>query len=188
MGIRKVWTFAFVCLNFGQLLMGGGDNRFPRHRTQLVIPMSGPFTTMEATNLPEWNQIRRMTELIKTDTGSLDLFHTTALIEAKYANESYFLDFVKKWRDRIPTLPVHFDPTADDGSSWVVLDDGYVRTISITFPRKTPRNGITIMKVTWEGSNVSDLNFQSGFVNTVPLRHYHRKLIHRRQGYRPKVE
>ena len=184
--VRKARLFAFACLSAGQLLLAGGNSPRPHHRTQLEIPMSGHFTTAEATLLPEWNQIRRMTELIGTDAGALDLFQETKRLQAKYADESYFLDFVKKWRDRIPALPERVDPSSEDGTSWVVLDDGDVRSISITFPRKTPRNGITIMKVTWLGPDVSGLDFLSGVVNTVPLRNQHRKPI-RHRGYPPTV-
>ena len=177
--VRKVWLFAFAGLNFSPMLLGGGTSAYPGHRTQLEIPMSGPFTTQEATLLPEWDQVRRMTELIKTDSGSLELFHETPLFEAKYADESYFLDLIRKWRDRIPTLPEAIDPAIHDGAAWVVLDDGASRTLSITFPSKTPANGITIMKVSWRGQDVSDLNFMSGFVNTVPTRRQHRMPSHR---------
>lgn len=87
-----------------QLLFGGAHERAFRHGTPLAIPMSTPFTLVDAVNLPEWDQICRITELMKTDSGSLELFQELPLVASKFADESYFNAYISKWGN--PNIPV----------------------------------------------------------------------------------
>lgn len=141
-----------------------------RHRIQLGIPISAPFTVADAVRLPEWNQIRRMTELIKTDRGALDLLREMPLVEANYADESYFLDFIQKWRERIPVLSERPNLEDENGSSWIVLENEEARTIAITFHHDVPENSLTIMKITWVDEQITNLSFTRGFGDVLPHR------------------
>jgi len=161
--VRTMSTLLLVLLGFPGLLQGQNDHR----HTPAVIPMSSPFPLVDAVNLPEWAQIRRLTERIQTDAGSLEFLREMPLVAAKYADESFFLDLVKKWRARIPALPQK--PSAEDAadSSWVVLQNGRSRTISITFYDEAPENSITILAITWTGQQVTNLSFTGGFENVL---------------------
>jgi hypothetical protein len=103
---KSIALFGLTCF---QLLFGGEPERVYRYRTPIATPMSAPFTLQDAVNLPEWNQIRRITELMKTESGSLELFHELPMVANKYTDESYFDAYVSKWRDRIPVLSDKYD-------------------------------------------------------------------------------
>lgn len=168
---RTMSTLLLVLIGCPSFLNGQNDHR----HTPAVIPMSSPFTLVDAVNLPEWAQIRRLTERIQTDAGSLELLREMPLVAAKYADESFFLDLVKKWRVRVPALPQK--PSAEDAadSSWVVLQNGQSRTISITFYDEAPENSITILAITWTDQQVTNLSFTGGFDDVLGKhrRHHH---------------
>jgi hypothetical protein len=168
---RSMSTVLLVMAGFPGILQGQNAHR----HTPAVIPMSSPFTLVDAVNLPEWTQIRRLTEQIQTDAGSLELLREMPLVAAKYADESFFLDLVKKWRARVPALPKK--PSVGDAadSSWVVLQNGQSRTISITFYDDAPENSITILAITWTDQQITNLSFTGGFDNVLGKhrRHHH---------------
>ena len=145
-----------------------------RPRVQLNVPMTDPFSLEEAVDLPEWGQILRMTTLLQTDAGTLTLLHEMPQVEARYADESYFLDFIRKWRERIPALPERPFSKDESASSWVVLDNGTSRTIAITFPQEFPEDSFIILKITWVDQEITNLSFMSGFNNVLPRRRWHR--------------
>lgn len=172
---RYTVYFGMACF---QILLAGENTRYSGHRVPLALPMSSPFSMTDAATLPEWSQIRRMTELIRTDNGSLALLQEMPQVEEKYGNESYFLDLIKKWRDKVPILPEKPASVDESGSSWVVLENGPSRTISITFHHEVPENSITIMSITWVDQKVTNLSFAGGFDNVL-----HRGNNHRRGGF-----
>ena len=174
--LTKTRSTVLLGLASCHLVSAGEHSSYPRHRVPLAIPMSSSFSVTDAIGLPEWEQIRRMTELIQTDRGSLGLLHGMPQIEAKYGNESYFLDLTRRWRDRIPVLPERPEFLDEARSSWVVLENGQARTISITFRDEAPENSITIMRITWVGRNITNLTFAGGFDNLPPQRHQHRTI------------
>jgi hypothetical protein len=173
--LTKAQSTVYLGLVCFQILSAGENTSYHRHRVPLSIPVSDPFVVTDAVRLPEWSQIRRMTELIKTDRGSLDLLHEMPQVEAKYGNASYFLDLIQKWRDRIPILPKTPDSDDENDSSWVVLENGQSRTISITFRHEIPENSVSIMRVTWVDKQITNLTFSGGFDNVLPQRNRHRK-------------
>jgi hypothetical protein len=142
--------------------------------------MSAPFTLAEAVRLPEWVQIRRLTERIQTDSGTLELLREMPQFEARYGHESFFVELTRKWRNRIPILPMRPGPSDEAGSSWVLLQNGEARTISITFYDEAPEDSITILSVTWVGKEITNLTFTGGFDHTFGRRHGHRD-----HAYRP---
>ena len=142
------------------------DHRWPR--TQLAFPLSSPFPLAEAVNLPEWPWILRMTELIQTDDGSQELLRLMPLVAARYADPSYFLDYVQKWRDRIPVLPAGPEGPETIPSSWILLENGQARSITITFYPPASGNRITLLKISFVDKQVTQLEFLSGFTNVLP--------------------
>ena len=147
---------------------GGAPVDHRRPRTQLAFPLSSPFPLAEAVNLPEWPWILRMTELIQTDDGSQDLLRLMPLVAARYADASYFLDYVQKWRDRIPVLPAVPDGPEAIPSSWTLLEDGQARSITITFYPPASANRITLLNISFIDKQVTQLEFLSGFTNVLP--------------------
>jgi len=102
----------------------------------------------------------------------MELLLESPLVREKYGDDSYFLDLVRKWRGRIPVLQVK--PDADDDSSWVVIQNGQARTISITFYDESPDDSITILGITWVGKQVTNIAFTGGFDNVMGKRRRHR--------------
>lgn len=158
----------------------GQGARYDHRHGPAVLPMSSPFALSEAVHLPEWPQIRRVTEHIQTDLGSLALLREMPQIAARYGTESAFVELARKWRDRIPALPERPGTADDNGSSWLVLQNGDARTISVTFYDETPENSITILAITWVGREITNLTFTGGFDHV--LGQYHRHYDH---GNRP---
>jgi hypothetical protein len=177
---RTMPTLLLLLLGFPGLLRGQNDHR----HTPAVLPMSSPFTLVDAVNLPEWAQIRRLTERIQTDAGSLELLREMPLVAARYTDESFFLDLVKKWRARVPALPQK--PSVEDAadSSWVVLQNGQSRTVSITFYDEAPENSITILAITWTGQQVTNLSFTGGFDKVFSKHRRHHQNSGRPEGIR----
>jgi hypothetical protein len=99
----------------------------------------------------------------------MDLLRDMPLIKGKYGDDSYFLELGRKWRCRVPVLQAK--PNADDDSSWVVIENGQARTISITFYDETPENSITILAITWVDKEVTNISFTGGFDNVIGKRH-----------------
>ena len=168
---RALFAVAILLAAGGQFLRGDDYYHHPSHRVQLAFPMSDPFRLGEAVNLPEWDQIQRITELIHTPEGSLALLHSMPLVETRYSDPSYFLDLTGKWQERIPVLSNRAGAVDADNSSWVLLEDGRTRTIAITFHNKGSENSLTIMTIAWDGPLISRLDFASGFAHTLPPRH-----------------
>ena len=169
----QAWSAILLGLVTFPILSAGGDGRDRRHRVPLAVPVSTPFTVTEAMRLPEWGQLRRMTQLLRTDRGTLELLHGMPKVEARYADESHFLELVRKWRDRVPVLPEQPRAADEEGSSWVVLDNGQARTISITFRDPAPENSLTVLRITWVGQEVTNLSFASSFERVLPPRNRH---------------
>jgi hypothetical protein len=176
---RTLTQLLLVLMGCPGLLWGQNNHR----HTPAVLPMSAPFTLAEAVNLPEWAQIQRLTEGIQTDNGALELLRELPLVAARYADESYFLDLVRKWRARIPILPGQ--PTAEDAadSSWIVLQNGGSRTVSITFYDEAPENSITILAITWTDGQVANLTFTGGFDNVLGRHRRHHPEAGRPEGF-----
>ena len=147
----------------------------PVRHTQLGWPTSGPLALGEVARLPEWAQVQRITDGIRGDAEALDLLRELPLLAGKYADPSYFLDFIGKWRDRIPDLATQADAPAALDSSWVVLDNGGNRTLYATFPGPGSADSLTVMRIGWSGGQVADLNFFAGFGHALPLKRQHRR-------------
>jgi len=193
-GIRLEFAMNFpakaIVLTLFALGYCGGlaaDETLHRHgpRTQLALPLSGPYALAEAVRLPEWDRIRHLTEWLRTDAGSRRLLEQWPQVRAGYADDSFFLAFVAKWRDRIPVLSQGSDAPEVRNSSWVVLENGPERTITITFPRPGPEHALTLMTITWEDRQITRLNFMSGFGQVLP-RHPQVQTPPRGHGRRPR--
>ena len=168
----RLWsrTLVMVWLGLGglQALPGGAPGDHRRPRTQLAFPVSSPFPLAEAVNLPEWPWIRRMTGLLQTEGGALELFRQMPMVAARYADAAYFLDYVKKWRDRVPVLPAGPEGPEAVPSSWVLLENGLTRSITITFFPPASANRITLLKIAFIDQQVTQLEFLSGFTDVLP--------------------
>lgn len=172
---RSTLCTILVAFSCSQFPARGRDGHRGPHQSPAVLPMSAPFKLATAVRLSEWPQIRRLTERIQTDAGALVLLCEMPQIEARYGNESFFLELARKWRHRIPILPEHPGPADDDGSSWIVLQNGAARTISITFYDEAPEDSITILAITWVGKEITNLSVTSGFDHVFGRRHGHRE-------------
>jgi hypothetical protein len=142
-----------------------------RHRVTLADPGCITLDASDATGLPQWATIRRITELLQTDEGALTFLHENPLLASQYAADSYFLDYVAKWRPRVPVLPYAQDSEEESDSTWCVIDGDGTRATSVTFHHPVPENAITILTIRWEDQQIASLTFMRGFENVTPRRH-----------------
>ena len=147
----------------GPALFAAPQNRDWHRSAPLVLDMSEPFGLNAAPELPEWSQIRHIVEGLQTEPGSLALLQELPLLEARYGTEASFQDLVAKWRSRIPNLTEQPAMEDLDASTWLVIQNGPSRTISITFHEASPLGRITILAITWVDHEVTDLSFTGGF-------------------------
>jgi len=129
--------------------------------TQVVEPSKA---SLEGTApKPYWNQVRRVTELLATEEGTLTLFRENASLANRFASSVFFNDLIKKWRPRIIHLPEWGAPTSTELFKWELRDDVDSQTVYLTIYHKNPPDTFTILRTTWQGNQMTDIAFMRGF-------------------------
>ncbi|MBP1627402.1 MAG: hypothetical protein H6Q00_1877 [Holophagaceae bacterium] len=72
------------------------------------------------------------------------------------------MDFVHKWRERVPVLPERIEPEAMDLFSWDVTNADGLQRIYLTIYHKGSQDSFTIMRTTWRANEMTDLYFMRG--------------------------
>jgi hypothetical protein len=171
---RNLVLFSLTFIPFTANAMTPVPPHRHHHRTELSLPTSGPLGLEDFAKLPEWSQVQRITHGIQGGQAALSLLKELPLVAEKYADPSFFEDFVGKWRDRIPDLTNYQESSVAQNSSWVIIENGGDRSIYATFPVAGRHDGYTIMRIGWNDGQVADLNIFAGFGHPLPLTRHRR--------------
>lgn len=112
-----------------------------------------------------WAQMRHITQLLQTDEGVAALLREAPEVDQNYSNRSLFVDYVRKWRARIPVLPERMEQENRNQFSWDISDQGDQQRIYLTIYHQKPQDTFTIMRTSWREGGVVDLYFIWGIAN-----------------------